>query len=128
MGHVTAKIRLKNPKQESLREMEVEALVDTGAITLVIPEHVALQLGIRVEEYRTREATVANGAKSKVPYVGPIEVVFDNRSSFGGALVMGDQVLLGTIQMEDMDLVVLPAHRKLVVNPESPNFPQALVV
>lgn len=128
MGHVTAKIRLKNPKQESLREMEVEALVDTGAITLVIPEHVALQLCVDLDECERRDVTIADGGKGKVPYVGPIKVFFDNRSSFGGALVMGDQVLLGAIQMEDMDLVVLPAHRKLVVNPESPNFPRALVV
>jgi hypothetical protein len=29
--------------------------------------------------------------------------------------------------MEDMDLVISPARRELVVNPESPNIPQALV-
>jgi hypothetical protein len=43
-----------------------------------------------------------------VPYVGPIEVRFKNRVGFAGALVMGDQVLLGAIPMEDMDLVVIP--------------------
>ena len=35
---------------------------------------------------------------------------------------MGDEVLLGAVPMEDMDLIVSPAHRKLVVNPESPEF------
>ena len=29
--------------------------------------------------------------------------------------------------MEDMDLIISLAHRKLVVNPQSPNFPHALV-
>jgi hypothetical protein len=29
--------------------------------------------------------------------------------------------------MEDMDLVVIPATRTLAVNPQSPNYPQALV-
>jgi hypothetical protein len=41
---------------------------------------------------------------------------------FAGALVMGDQVLLGAIPMEDMDLVVIPAERKLAVNPRNPNI------
>jgi hypothetical protein len=40
---------------------------------------------------------------------------------------MGDEVLLGSVPMEDLDLIVSPAHRKLVVNPEFPNFPHALV-
>jgi hypothetical protein len=29
--------------------------------------------------------------------------------------------------MEDMDLIVSPAHQKVVVNPDFPNFPHALV-
>ena len=40
---------------------------------------------------------------------------------------MGDEVLLGAVPMEGMDLVVSPAHRRLVCNPDSPNFPSALV-
>jgi hypothetical protein len=35
---------------------------------------------------------------------------------------MGDQVLLGAIPLEDMDLVVIPAERRLAVNPNSPNI------
>ncbi len=38
-------------------------------------------------------------------------------------MVLGDEVLLGAIPMEDMDLVVHPATRTLAVNPASPNFP-----
>jgi hypothetical protein len=56
-----------------------------------------------------------------VPYVGPIETRFKNRVGLGGALVLGDQVLLGAIPMEDMDLVVIPRDRKVDVNPGSPN-------
>ena len=43
------------------------------------------------------------------------------------ALVLGDEVLLGAVPMEDMDLVVCPSRRELIVNPESPNIPQARV-
>src|SRR2546430_8133531 len=41
----------------------------------------------------------------------PIELRFKNRVGFVGALVMGDQVLLGAIPMEDMDLVIIPSSR-----------------
>lgn len=56
-----------------------------------------------------------------VPYVGPIQIKFKNRIGFAGALVMGDQILLGAIPMEDMDLVIIPKKRTLEVNPNSPN-------
>jgi len=62
-----------------------------------------------------------------VPYVGPIEVRFENRNCYVGALVLGGDVLLGAIPMEDMDVVISPLHRKIVVNPDSPNFAHAMV-
>jgi hypothetical protein len=43
--------------------------------------------------------------------VGPIEARFKNRVAYVGAIVMGDEVLLGAIPMEDMDLVLLPQKR-----------------
>ncbi len=71
--------------------------------------------------------TVADGRRALVPYVGPVQIRFKNRSCFVGALVLGDEVLLGAVPMEDMDLVLCPARRSVDVNPQSPNFPQALV-
>ena len=125
MGYVHAEIELSNPREPGLSPLTARALVDTGAMTLCIPEHVRLQL--RLEEAEKREITTADGRKSVVSYVGPVRVRFRNRSAFVGALVIGDEVLLGSVPMEDMDLVISPARRELVVNPESPNIPQALV-
>ena len=51
---------------------------------------------------------------------------FKNRVGFGGALVMGDQVLLGAIPMEDMDLIVVPKTRTLDVNLESPDIASSI--
>jgi len=65
----------------------------------------------------------SRGIPRSVPYVGPLEVRFENRSCFVGALVMGDDVLLGAIPMEDLDVVVSPRDRAVVVNPASPNIP-----
>jgi clan AA aspartic protease len=87
---------------------------------MCIPQRVCDRL--RLEKLTDKEVTLADGSTKLVAYVGPIEVRFKNRAGFGGALVMGDQVLLGVIAMEDMDLVVIPKTRELEVNPNSPNI------
>ena len=125
MGYVHAQIKLKNPRLPELKPISVKAMVDTGALMLCIPEHIALQL--KLETNNKREVTTADGRKQLVPYVGPVEVVFENRNCYVGALLLGDEVLLGAVPLEDMDLIISPAQKKLTVNPESPNFPHALV-
>lgn len=120
MGLVNAKIILKNPRLPELEQVEVEALADTGAVHLCIPEHIRIQL--ELEEIDKKDVTLADGSEKLVSYVGPIEIRFKNRIGFAGALVMGDQVLLGAIPMEDMDLVVIPKNRTIDVNPDSPNI------
>jgi len=119
MGLVDAKIILENPRDKTISSLEVEALVDTGAVHLCIPEHVCIQL--ELEEIDKKEVTLADGGKKLVPYVGPVQIRFKNRVGFAGALVLGDQVLLGAIPMEDMDLVIVPKEKVLDVNPYSPN-------
>jgi clan AA aspartic protease len=123
MGLASAKIILENPKQPSLAHYEADALADTGAVYLCIPVHVANQL--QLEELYKKEIFNADGASHLCPYVGPIHVHFENRGCMVGAVVMGDEVLLGAIPMEDMDLVVIPQQRKVVVNPKNPNFASA---
>ena len=49
-----------------------------------------------------------------------------NRECVTGALVSGNQVLLGAIPMEDMDLIIEPAKLRVSVNPLSPNIPLSL--
>ena len=68
---------------------------------------------------------VADGSRKMVPYVGPIETRSKNRVAYVGAVVMGDEVLLGAIPMEDMDLVGLPQQRRVDINPLNPNFAAA---
>ena len=120
MGLVNAKILLRNSEVRNLKPLEVHALVDSGAVHLCIPEHIQIQL--KLEEIDKKEVILADGERKIVPYVGPIEINFKNRIGFAGALVMGDQILLGAIPMEDMDQVVLPRKRILDVNPDSPNI------
>ncbi len=119
MGLITAPIRLSNPREQDLEALEVQALADSGSVHLCIPDHVRIQL--KLSEIDKKEVTLADGGRKLVPYVGPLEIRFKNRVGFAGALVMGDQALLGAIPMEDMDLVLIPGERRLDVNPSSPN-------
>ncbi|WP_411725817.1 clan AA aspartic protease [Methyloglobulus sp.] len=120
MGLVYANLTLSNPVYPELLSIESRALVGSGALHLRIPKHLALQLKLKPLE--DREVTLADGSKQLNPYAGPIQVKFQNRNAFVGAMIMGDEVLLGTIPMEDMDVVIHPATRELRVNPESPNI------
>lgn len=125
MGFIYANIELINPRDNSLKPLSVNALVDTGAMTLCIPEHTAVQL--KLEEIEKREVTTADSKHHVVSYVGPIQIRFKGRNCFTGALVIGDSVLMGAVPMEDMDLVINPSRRAITVNPQSPNIPSALV-
>ncbi|MEP7009002.1 MAG: clan AA aspartic protease [Acidobacteriota bacterium] len=125
MGLVNAEVTLRNPKKPDLSPVKVSALADTGSLHLCIPEHVRIQL--ELEEIDKKEATLADDSRKLLPYVGPIEIRFGNRIGFVGALVLGNQVLLGAIPMEDMDLVVIPSTRTLAVNPSSPNIATSIV-
>ena len=129
MGRIRASVTLLNPTAPALKGLEVSALADSGAVHLCIPEHLALQLQLR--ELERREVVLADGHRRSVPYMGPVEVRFANRRCFTGAMVLGDQVLgdevlLGAIPMEDMDLVLQPQLQQLTVNPASPNLPTSL--
>ena len=125
MSLVNGNVLLKNPRLPDLGPVEAVALADSGAVHLCIPEHIQIQL--KLEAIDNKEVTLADGSKKLVPYVGPIEIRFKNRVGFAGALVMGDQVLLGAIPMEDMDLIIIPKSRTLDVNPESPNVASSIV-
>jgi clan AA aspartic protease len=125
MGLVYARLSLANSRDSDIEPIQVNALVDTGSIHLCIPAQIAERLNLhRLDE---RKATTADGTESLVPYVGPVTVRFNSRGCYVGALVMGDEVLLGAVPMEDMDLVVHPATLTIGPNPKSPDTPAAIV-
>lgn len=105
MGLIQAKIELSNPKKESIQAIKVNSLVDTGALHLCLPERIATEL--QLEELYKREVITADGKKHLVPYMGPVSIKFKNRGCFTGALVLGNEVLLGAVPMEDMDVIDL---------------------
>ena len=120
MGYIYAELSLTNPSKPDLKPVNVRALCDSGAIQSCLPAHIANQLGLAFSE--NREVSTADGAVHNVPYVGPLQIAFDNRKCFTGAFVLGDEVLLGAIEMQAMDVILNPRLEILTVNPASPNI------
>lgn len=124
MGIIRQHLRLANWARDDLEEIDAVALVDTGSLELCIPQHVANQL--RLKKLDDREVTLASGETMIVPYVGGVQIEVFGRRTVQSANVLGDEVLLGAIPMEAMDLIVPPATLTISPNPDSPNIPASL--
>lgn len=108
---------------ESVRYVEVDALADTGAIAMAIPEDVAEKLGAPVVRHHT--VRVADGRSLPVHRVGPLWIELLGRGMSGDAIVLprGATPLLGAVQLEELDLVVVPSTREVITNPAHPDGP-----
>ena len=120
MGLTTARIELRNPRRPDLPPVVIDALADTGADHMCIPAE--LQRRLALEEVDTKTIVLADGSQRSGSVCRSLAVAIRQRTGFTGAVVVGDQPLLGAIAMEDMDLVVIPRTRRLAVNPESPDI------
>ena len=118
MGISNAVVELRNPRRRDLEPVEIEALADTGSTHLCIPA--SIRDALELEAFEERPVVLADGTRRSVPYVGPIELRYAGRIGFTGALVMGDQALLGSVPMEDMDLEVVPRTHRVIPNPANP--------
>lgn len=107
-------------KDEEVRRAKVSALADSGAYMLAVNEHLKAQLGLPV--LGEQEAELADGSHVMLEIVGPVDIRFANRETTVRAMVLpGDaEVLLGSIPMEDMDVLIDPKRQELVVNPANP--------
>lgn len=105
MGNVRTRLRLGNGLDPAIPRVECEALAGTGAAHLCLPPQVAARL--RLQEQDKRDLWLPDGTRRLVPYSGPVQVEAAGRQCFVvGALVLGDAVLLGSIPLDDMELVV----------------------
>jgi clan AA aspartic protease len=80
------------------------ALIDTGALHVVLPPHVAEQLGLLRMGWT--EATMANGTLVEAPVTEPLYIEIMGRQTSTHAIIMGDTVLIGAIVLEGLDLAV----------------------
>jgi len=124
MGIVHAEIILKNAidvgackrnliKEPEIRQTKVRAVVDTGAMTMVINEQLRQQLGLGI--VGAKQATLANNVKETVQIAEPVEIHWKNRSMTCQPWVTdAGKILLGAIPLENMDLIVDPAGQELI--------------
>ena len=100
--------------QEQVRRLTVNAVVDTGAWTLVINEAIREKLGLRVEE--PLDTTVAGGGKVPSQVTEEVRICWKNRNASCEAAVLPDEteVLLGALPLEAMDLTVNPKRKEVV--------------
>jgi clan AA aspartic protease len=125
MGQLHVSVTLHNTRELVLAQLghlapaqihtvETEALVDTGAMHLVVPPPLAEQLGL--VELGTQAVTMADGRDGVYPQTEPVTVELLGRSYALSALVMGHTVLLGAIVLEGLDLAVDPTRQRLIPN------------
>jgi clan AA aspartic protease len=124
MGLIHVDIELENVWGK--HRLSAQTLVDSGATFMIVPEHMAIQLGYDLTEVGQREVTLADGSHRTVPMIGPLRVHFGDRYCDLSALVFGDEPLMGAVPMEMMDLVLHPATQTVTVNPKSPYLPTAM--
>ena len=100
-------------KDADIRNITVNSLIDTGAWTLVINEDIQKKLGLDI--VGTESGTLADGTVKEYNLAGPVEVRWKNRRTTCEALVIpeADDILLGAIPLEAMDLTINP-RRELV--------------
>src|SRR5262245_60218126 len=134
MGRVVTKLKITNKtdldnvragtlSEAEVRSVEIEALVDTGASQLVLPEDVVQRLGVPYEG--SKPARDARGIIVEVPWVGGLFIEILGRAMTCDALVVpvGATPLIGQIPLEGCDLVVDPKSHEVRTNPDHPDMP-----
>ena len=132
MGEVRVSVNLTNAGDEILvrrgllptseiRRYTANALVDTGAISSVLPINVVQQLGLAiVGKVRTE---YANNSSENVDVTEVVGIELLNRRTTEEMLVLGDEVLIGQTVLERLDLLVDCATQRVIPNPEHPDQP-----
>ncbi|MDR3343506.1 MAG: hypothetical protein LBT14_12120 [Treponema sp.] len=125
MGEVVEKITLVNAgdainvrrgiiKESDVRQVMVDAIVDTGTRPLVITEALRQQLGLEIE--RDESVFLAGKVPQKCVVAEAVDIRWKDRYTSSRPIVLpdGDETLLGVIPLEAMDLMVNPVERCLV--------------
>ena len=136
MGEIHEQVTLTNAVDEALardgrldpaaiRQLVLDAIVDTGAVRSVIPQHVVDQLGLQIRDRQV--AQYADGRSETVGVTGPVLFKCLTRTTLEEALVLGTEVLIGQTVLEKLDLSADCNARRLVPHPGRPNQPVSMV-
>jgi clan AA aspartic protease len=131
MGEIRTSVTLENISDRTIvehghgveadiRRTTVEAIVDTGAVNLVIPEEIAAEIGLR--QRRTRTVVYADERREERP-VALVTIEIGDLATDTEAIVgvSGSQVLIGQLVLEALDLIADCKNR--TVSPRHPEGP-----
>ncbi len=134
MGEIRAKARLENERdaflceegrlpRKKVRSCELEAVVDTGAALILLPQDLVEKLGLRKIDKTV--VCLANEQKVELDLAGPLSVTIAGRRMTTDCLVgpPGCEPLIGQIVLERLDLIPDPLKQTLTPRPESPFLP-----
>jgi clan AA aspartic protease len=127
MGKVIEKVKFTNLLDPS-KSVEVDAVIDTGATMVVLPQDLVDELGLKkIRETRVRYAN--NSTDSKSIY-GVVTIEIQGRTGNFDILAeaVGSQPLIGQVVLEVLDLVVDPRKRVITSNPLSPDMPMVEIL
>ena len=124
MGEITVNVTLENPidrgvfergggEESAIRRSSVDAIVDTGAVMLVLPQNVVERLGLEIRQQAER------------PVAGPLTIRIGNRFMSTDCVVRPplSEPLIGQIILGALDLIADCTNRTLTPRPESPDYP-----
>ena len=134
MGEVRATIILENQtdriREEAghmdssrVRRVELDSLVDTGAVMTLLPEDVVDILGLPRDGRII--VTLANEQKIELPRARLLSLTLKDRQMDTDCLVGPPRCepLIGQLVLERLDLIVDPIKRTVSPRPESPFLP-----
>lgn len=134
MGEIKIKIELENfgdkymflkkkIAKEEIRRYEMEAIVDTGAVMLALPQDVVEELGLEV--FRTVVVTYADERKEERPVAGTVTIKIGKRFMNTDCIVgpPASEALIGQVILEELDLIPDCQKQTLTPRPESPIYP-----
>lgn len=108
-------------KKEDIRTYDAEAIIDTGAVSTIIPIHVVEKLGLGIRKHTVAE--YADGRKDTVGVTESLIIDILGRDTSDEAMVLGDNVLIGQTVLEKLDLLVDCANQRVLPNPAHPDQP-----
>jgi clan AA aspartic protease len=123
MGEVRARCIVGNPLNPGLAGIEIDALVDTGAVIPLLGKDIVDKLQVPIT--RRAVVTLADDTAQEMDVAGPISIEIGDRKSYFECLVGPVLVepLIGQVVLEVLDLIVDTQRHRLSPSPESPAYP-----
>ena len=134
MGEIRVDVTLENDRdvfayhegkitKEQVRTVTLNALVDTGAVMVLLPQEVVEVLGL--EKIDKTIVTLANEEKIELEVAGTLSLSIGNRKMKTDCLIGPPQCepLIGQLVLERLDLILDPLKKSIHPRPESPYLP-----